>query len=68
MPEPKIIKIECAHCEKIFHARSDQEQKDDTPIEIAINCPYCQKHNIIKVPKFMTHEITTYKGIKPQDQ
>ncbi|MCA9735262.1 MAG: hypothetical protein H6696_17415 [Deferribacteres bacterium] len=68
MPEPKILKVECAHCEKIFHARSDQEAKDDSPVEIAVNCPYCEKPNIIQVPKFMTHKMTTYRGTKSQEQ
>ncbi|MDZ7361405.1 MAG: hypothetical protein ONB46_11880 [candidate division KSB1 bacterium] len=66
-PKDNIFKVKCDHCSKPFHYTAKSESKksksdDAGEEEIVLECPYCQKKLMVKVPRWAVDEDTMYRG------
>jgi len=61
-----LVRVMCAHCHKPFHftpeAKADADQTG--AVEIALECPFCQKQNIVEVPAKMANKEVMFRGGK----
>lgn len=62
----EALSVKCAHCRKPFHftPQANAEAKQTGEVEIALECPYCQKQNIVKVPAKMAGKDVMLRGDK----
>jgi endogenous inhibitor of DNA gyrase (YacG/DUF329 family) len=62
----EALSVKCAHCRKPFHftPQAKAEAKQTGDVEIALECPFCQKQNIVKVPAKMAGKETMLRGGK----
>ena len=64
----EALSVKCAHCRKPFHftPEAKAEAKQTGEAEIALECPYCQKQNIVKVPAKLAGKEVMFRGGKNQ--
>jgi len=65
----EALSVKCAHCRKPFHftPQAKAEAKRTGEVEIALECPYCQKQNIVKVPAKLAGKETMLRGDKNRE-
>lgn len=64
-PDPPI-QVKCAYCHKPFHFAPDSnaKAKPTGEVEIALECPYCQKQNMVNVPAKIAGKTVMFRGGK----
>ena len=53
VPLRKVRVDACCHCGKPFHLTSRIDTQEPGVEEIKVNCPYCEKPVLVKVPRDM---------------
>ncbi len=66
--EAKTFKVLCCHCGKTFQVRfplagSDPDKPDDAG-QVSVDCLYCQKPVMIKIPRKYIAEETLLRGVR----
>ncbi len=62
----KNLKVKCAGCNKPFHFIPQAESKEAGEIEMALDCPFCETHLIVKVPRGLGGKETIFRGSAPR--
>jgi len=65
-PKTVPLQVNCAHCRKPFHFTPEQKAKagQTEEVEIALECPYCQKQNLVTVPAKLAAKAVMFRGGK----
>jgi DNA-directed RNA polymerase subunit RPC12/RpoP len=51
----------CDHCGKPFHIRAEVKTKAEGDEEIKVNCPYCDRPLMVKIPRRVLDKTTTFR-------
>lgn len=67
-PQARHWQVQCAHCQKPFHFTPEKKAKAGKTgeVEIALECPYCQKQNLVTVPEKFVQVDVLLRGSKNQ--
>lgn len=64
--QDNLVRVNCAYCHKPFHFAPEEkaEAKQTGAIEVALECPFCQKQNIVEVPAKLASKDVIFRGGK----
>ena len=60
----KLLKIQCAHCDKPFHVRVTLAQPEAAGSgEVALACLYCEKQVMVRIPREYIAPAESLRGL-----
>jgi len=62
-PSEAVYQVDCSNCHKSFQITASIQSTEAGDEEIAVNCPYCEKKLIVKLPRSALVKETIFRGM-----